>query len=512
MRTCSRVVALLLLFALATSGCTMEVSDVDRESRQQEEDVQGGTETLLRPEIGGQGCSFTLISSELFLTAAHCGGHAALKIGGDPIRFIYPDGRKTWRDVDRIYSFSTIFRAAHGSDLALGRLASPVTDMTPVTMQTFLPAPGTPITFVGYGSTDPSDGSRGAAIKRYREGSFGDTSFACPGDSGGPLLVGNFAAMGPMISVMSGQGDVYAHIGHHSERLAAAIRSMSGGLEPGFDRPGAAFDTVSAARPAACAKHCDADARCRSFSYQASSRTCRLRAAMFPLVPAAGYVSGVPGFTPGDRVDYPGNDIALLDETSDDACRGQCASRSDCAAYTSAGGKCRLKSAASKPEACKACTSDVRRGFEKGWDRPGGDLSQLTVNDAKTCAASCEVVESCRAFTYVPRRSRCYLKSSVPPPRAGDDTSAMVSGVKQGLEVNVERSGSDIDHFAIDEAIPQICQARCRIFAGCSSWTMTLEPPDKTGWRAGHCWLKSGFPRPSARDGAVSGTNGGGFF
>jgi len=502
----------MLLFALAISSCTMEVSEADRESAQQEEDVQGGTETLLRPEVGGQGCSFTLISAELFLTAAHCGGHAALKIGGDPIRFIYPDGRKTWRAVDRIYSFSTIFKAAHGSDLALGRLAQPVTDMTPVTMQTFLPAPGTPVTFVGYGSTDPSDATQGAAIKRYREGSFGKTSFSCPGDSGGPLFTGNFAAMGPMISVMSGQGDVYAHLGHHSERLAAAIRSISGGLEPGFDRPGAAFASESASRGAACAKRCDADARCRAFSYHVASQTCRLKAAMFPLVPAVGYVSGVPGFLPGARVDYPGNDIALLTSTNADACRGQCAARSDCAAYTSRGGKCRLKSAAAAPIACSDCSSDVRRGFENGWDRPGGDLSQITVNDAATCAASCEVVDSCRAFTFVPRRSRCYLKSSVPPPRSGDDTATMVSGVKRGLEVNVERSGSDLDHFAIDEAIPQICQARCRMFAGCSSWTMTLEAPDQTGWRAGHCWLKSGFPRPSARDGAVSGTNGAGFF
>jgi hypothetical protein len=514
----SRLAGLPLPLLLSmTASCTMNVAETAAggeppQSDKIEEDVQRGTETLLRPEVGGQGCTFTLITSKLFLTAAHCGGHSPLQIGGDVIRFIYPDGRKTWRDVDRIYSLSTIFTAAHGSDLAIGRLVDPITDMTPATMQTVLPAPGTPVTLVGYGCIDASDRAKGAGIKHYGEGTFPKTSFACPGDSGGPLFSGNFAANGQMISVMSGQGDVYSHLGHHSERLAATIRSMSNGLEPEFDRPGPEFVSETATTGAACAKLCDADPRCRCFSFHLPSKTCRLKAAMFPLVPAVDYDSGVPGSRSGARVDYPGNDLELITNMSADACRGQCARRNDCAAFTSVGYNCQLKSAVSAKVRCSGCTSDVRRGFEQGWDRPGGDMSQVPGNDAKACAAWCEVVDTCRAFTFVPSQSLCYLKSSVPPPLATAATAQLVSGVKRGLEVNVERRGSDIHHFGMDEAIPQICQARCAMFAGCSSWTMTLEPPGPNGWGAGHCWLKSGFPEKVPLAGAVSGTTGEAFF
>jgi hypothetical protein len=86
----------------------------------------------------------------------------------------------------------------------------------------------------------------------------------------------------------------------------------------------------------------------------------------------------------------------------------------------------------------------------------------------------------------------------------------MVSGVKRGLEVNTNRGGWDIHNFYISEAIPQLCQASCLTHPGCSSWTMSFEPTGSPG--AGRCWLKAGFPAQSWLDGAVSGTNGGGFF
>ena len=139
-------------------------------------------------------------------------------------------------------------------------------------------------------------------------------------------------------------------------------------------------------------------------------------------------------------------------------------------------------------------------------------MKRVRGNDPETCAAWCEATDACRAFTFVPSQARCYLKSSVPPPVLGEASAGMVSGVRRGLEVDVNRRGSDIHDYAIDEAIPQLCQTRCRKFPRCSSWTMTLERPGPNGWGAGHCWLKSGFPAPSALDGAVSGTSGGDFF
>jgi PAN domain len=508
----------ILALSLATSGCTMPISDIDTETRESEVDtleqaIAGGIKTkTLRPEVGGQGCTFTLLTNSLFLTAAHCAHSRALYIAPPEkpefIPFIPPNGVPFVPEIERTYALSSINAWAHGSDLAIGRLKQPFNGVTPATMRMVAPTTGAPVTLFGFGCSDPIDPSQ--PIKCYREGTYPTSGFSVPGDSGGPLFAGNLAANGPVVSVMSGGQDVYSHLGHHSERLEALIRSISGGMEPDFDRPGFAFSTVWAPFGAVCAKLCDADARCRSFSFHAASQTCRLKPALFPMVPAAGYQSGVPGVFPGVAVDYPGNDIAFQSNSSADACRGLCAQRSDCAAYTFLGGNCWLKNAASPAVTCSSCVSDVRRGFENRWDRPGGDLGSLPVSDAKSCSAWCELASSCRAFTYVATQGLCYLKGSVPPPVSSEATFWMVSGVKRGLEVNTNRWGSDIHNFYITEAIPQLCQASCLTQPGCSSWTMSFEPTGSPG--AGRCWLKSGFPAQSWLDGAVSGTNGGGFF
>ena len=318
MRTTSRIARLMLLFALAMSSCAMNVSNTDTESEEREvgnveQAVQGGTVTLLRPEVGGQGCTFTLITSRLFLTAAHCGGHRRSKSAGTRSdSSIQTDARLGGTSTGSTRSAPSS-RAAHGSDLAIGRLTEPITDMTPATMQTVLPAPGAPVTFVGYGCTDPSNPAQGAAIKRYREGTFAKTSFGCPGDSGGPLFTGNFAANGPMISVMSGQGDVYAHIGHHSERLAATIRkhvqrSRAGVRSSGRRRSSRRFALMSAGLRQAVRRGSERAARSR---FTSPSKTCQLKAAMFPLVPAADYISGVPGvFSRHSRSTTPGTTYA----------------------------------------------------------------------------------------------------------------------------------------------------------------------------------------------------------
>ncbi|MGA9521178.1 MAG: PAN domain-containing protein, partial [Myxococcaceae bacterium] len=66
-------------------------------------------------------------------------------------------------------------------------------------------------------------------------------------------------------------------------------------------------------------------------------------------------------------------------------------------------------------------------GFEYNVDRPGSDLLNFdfpngTVEqNAAACAAACQKDQRCRAWTFVRSgvqgpKSRCWLKSAVPPP------------------------------------------------------------------------------------------------
>lgn len=73
---------------------------------------------------------------------------------------------------------------------------------------------------------------------------------------------------------------------------------------------------------------------------------------------------------------------------------------------------------------------DPKAGIFEGIDIPGGDLSNRAYSRATTpqqCRLACVGSDRCVAFTFVKRKSECWLKGTVGQPRYMD---GMVSGAK----------------------------------------------------------------------------------
>lgn len=155
---------------------------------------------------------------------------------------------------------------------------------------------------------------------------------------------------------------------------------IAAGAEPaypqiGYDRPGSDYASAAVANgdPAVCSARCEHDGRCRawSFAYPPASggpALCRLKHKVAPRVKAGCCVAGVRG-----------------------------------------GG-----------------VSAPRGGdLEYGIERTGGDYRVFATTPdphGKPCAQACRAESRCRAFTYRRpgygmRGARCYLKSTIKPPR-----------------------------------------------------------------------------------------------
>src|SRR5690349_8350735 len=66
---------------------------------------------------------------------------------------------------------------------------------------------------------------------------------------------------------------------------------------------------------------------------------------------------------------------------------------------------------------------------EIGVDRPGGDLRSFQTDRLDDCQDACRRDRDCRAYTYLPQKDACYLKSRVTSARR---LEGAVSGVKRG--------------------------------------------------------------------------------
>jgi 1-phosphatidylinositol phosphodiesterase len=179
--------------------------------------------------------------------------------------------------------------------------------------------------------------------------------------------------------------------------------------------------------------------------------------------------------------------------------------------------------------------------LEVNVNRPGGDYRNFDLGSTRPeeCRDTCMVEPQCVAFTYVNPgvqgpSARCWLKGSVPPPNAD---ACCVSGVKNappagatadysgapppvaaepapvvaatppsqggfvgeppgghhGLEVNVDRPGSDIANFDLPQPHPHLCKEACMRDGRCVAFTY-VNP----GVQGPHprCWLKNAVPNP----------------
>jgi PAN domain len=201
--------------------------------------------------------------------------------------------------------------------------------------------------------------------------------------------------------------------------------------------------------------------------------------------------------------------------------------------------------------------------LELNVDRPGSDYRSFDLGSTRPeeCRDTCMVEPQCVAFTYVNPgvqgpSARCWLKSAVPPPSANN---CCVSGVKnappamavgdyqgqpsgappaapaappsppdyaapppgqdhfvgrppgapRGMEVNVDRPGSDFANFDLPEARPHLCKEACVRDVRCVAFTYVN--PGVQGPQS-RCWLKSAVPPPVANNCCTSGVKGEGRF
>ena len=155
-----------------------------------EEKVRGGELTMERPEVGALsvGCTGTLVSSQVVITASHCVDYRSAPQAGNRGTFTIEtaDGRSLDYTVSQYISYGN---TVGEYDITLMRLSTavPAEVAHPAPIALVEPAAGTRLTVYGYGCTN-----RGAGTdwrKRKADFNFGeDSARLCPGDSGGPVI------------------------------------------------------------------------------------------------------------------------------------------------------------------------------------------------------------------------------------------------------------------------------------------------------------------------------------
>jgi V8-like Glu-specific endopeptidase len=504
-----------------------------------------GIATNNRPEIGqywrnGHICTATLILPRYVLTAGHCSDYSNTLSAGEYFQFHDVSGTVRNLSITAIHVFGPIVTPSGNAlfadalpagigenDVALLQLASavPASQATPATISDTQPASGNRVTQFGYGCTSRTTG--GGGYKQYLSWDYATgTNNNCPGDSGGPLVLGNLADNGAIWGVtsgISGSGDVFANPVWFKEQILGVIRSWEGTLqETGVDRPWSNLSVVDLSAGATagdCALTCQASASCRAYSYvvagaQAANPRCWLKTALPGWVPNPNVISGSVLDTE-TNMSRGGQDYAVSDLSAarPELCKANCARDAACAAYTyvvpgaqGPNARCWLEQSVPGQAFNTYTTSGVRRGLETDTDRQGQDLRTVSTASAAACATECGQEAACKAFTWVASSSVCWLKSAVPAPMA---SSGMTSGVKKGLEMNVDRGGQDLTNFTLSTGAPETCQAECEKNSQCVAFTYVPQGPQG---RSPVCWLKTGIPAPSSSAGIVSGLRGMSFF
>ena len=188
------------VLAFALSGCVGGETGEETGTPQAGE-LLNGAQTFERPEVGRiSGCTATLIRPNVAITAAHCIDFQSREEAGHRGWFTIDRGPNDSRfyQIERFRSFAS---DAGANDVALLRLAEdvPASVAVPTSISTRGASNGETVTIFGYGCTNRST-QRGGFTKRKHVYAFGASSNLCPGDSGGPVVLGG---MGPVFLINS---------------------------------------------------------------------------------------------------------------------------------------------------------------------------------------------------------------------------------------------------------------------------------------------------------------------
>ena len=259
-----------------------------------------------------------------------------------------------------------------------------------------------------------------------------------------------------------------------------AAPAWTGGLESNTNRQGSDFRWFDLDDGAdACASACQADGRCRSFTWvkpgvQGRSARCWLKNS----VPAASHntdcISGVMGGPPAVPT-------------------GGGAGASDWGVWAY-----RLGADAGPWQPC-----DIQYVAARRPARYDTAPNYVLVRNADTRFAADQFVSLFSRYNddqpdYVVKRTPCNPDTIVTARPPGEMAHSGGSG---GLEYDTNRMGSDYRNFELDSG-PSTCQDACMREPACRSFTWV-----KAGvqGRRAHCWLKDSAPGPSRNTDCVSG-------
>jgi hypothetical protein len=162
------------------------------------------------------------------------------------------------------------------------------------------------------------------------------------------------------------------------------------------------------------------------------------------------------------------------------------------------------------------CAAVAPAHAQSGFDRPGGDYANFTVQsgDPVACAARCEREGRCRAWSFsYPRTAApsaiCWLKSRVTK-RVEDN--CCVSGVRGAgvvehkggpVEFSIDRTGGDYKNLDVaTDPVGAPCEAACKGEEKCRAWTYVR--PGYLGPSA-RCFLKEKLTAPRRKPCCMSG-------
>lgn len=258
---------LMALAGLSLGGCASEVdeegwqdapldlaADLPAEQAQDFEDkLINGSFTFDRPEIGsinmgGGFCTATLIRPNVVVTAAHCVDYQTRE-GGQLGRFTVQRSAQSKQEFTITAMISYSRGGVNQNDVALLKLsgAVPANVATPTSIAAAKPSNGELVSWYGYGCGNRNTPGDGNTYRKQRlVFNLQQSDNSCPGDSGGPTVVGT---NGGVFRVTSGYaipgGDIFGDLISRRDQLNRQADEWSAGFgqnqnddQGGFQDPG----------------------------------------------------------------------------------------------------------------------------------------------------------------------------------------------------------------------------------------------------------------------------------